>query len=123
MKKADGLNRRLDWKVEVDKDNENQIVVKDSWLCRLEKVIVEGPEVKILEKIKKARGKDEEVVRIVEEMKRAEVKVIQGKEWKMEGELVLKEEKVYISKNEELRMEIIWLHHDVPVVGYRESGR
>ena len=123
MKKADGLNRRLDWKVEVDKDNENQIVVKDSWLCRLEKVIVEGPEVKILEKIKKARGKDEEVVRIVEEMKRAEVKVIQGKEWKMEGELVLKDEKVYIFKNEELRMEIIWLHHDVPVVGHRESGR
>jgi len=36
----------------------------------------------------------------------------------MEGELVLKEEKVYISKNEELRMEIIWLHHNVPVAGH-----
>jgi len=35
----------------------------------------------------------------------------------MEGDLVLKEEKVYIPKDEELRMEIIWLHHDVPAAG------
>jgi len=84
MEKVDGLSRRPDWKVEVDKDNENQIVVKDSWLCRLEKVIIEGPEVKILEKIKKARGKDEEIDRIVEEMKKVGVKAIQGKNgrWK-----------------------------------------
>jgi len=25
---------------------------------------------------------------------------------------------VYVSKNDELRTEIIWLHHDVPVVGH-----
>jgi len=42
----------------------------------LEEVVIEGPEVGIIEKIKKARGKDEEVVRIVEEMKKAGVKVI-----------------------------------------------
>jgi len=28
MEKADGLSRRSDWKVGVDKDNENQVVVK-----------------------------------------------------------------------------------------------
>jgi len=33
--------------------------------------------------------------------------------------LVLKEEKVYVPKNEELRAEIIWLYHDVPVAGHR----
>jgi len=38
----------------------------------------------------------------------------------MEGNLVLKEEKVYVLKDEELRMEIIWLHHDVPIAGHRE---
>jgi len=116
MEKADGLSKRPDWKVGVDKNNENQIVVKDSWLRRLREVIIEGPEVEILEKIKKARDKDEEVVRIVEEMKKAGVKAIQEEEWKMEGELVLKEGKVYVSKDEELRMEIIRLHHDVPAV-------
>ena len=80
--------------------------------------MIEGPEVEILEKIKKARSKDEEIVRIVEEMKKAGVKAIQGEEWKMEGELVLKEGKVYVLKDEKLRTEIIQLHYDVPMAGY-----
>ena len=113
MRKVDGLSRRPDWKVGVDKDNKNQIIIKDHWLCRLEEVIIEESKVEILEKIKKARGKDEDVVRIVEEMKKAGVKAIQGEEWKMKGELVLKEGKVYVLKDEELRTEIIQLHHDV----------
>ena len=113
MRKVNRLSRRPDWKVGVDKDNENQIIIKDHWLCRLEKVIIEESKVEILEKIKKARGKDEDVVRIVEEMKKAGVKAIQGEEWKMKGELVLKEGKVYVLKDEELRTEIIQLHHNV----------
>ena len=36
----------------------------------------------------------------------------------MKGDLVLKKGKIYIPKDEELRMEIIWLHHDVPVAGH-----
>ena len=71
--KADGLSRRLDWKIGVDKNNKNQVVVKDSWVCKLEEVIIEEPEVEVVEKIKKARGKDKEVVRIVEEMKKTKV--------------------------------------------------
>ena len=31
---------------------------------------------------------------------------------------MLKKEKVYVPKNEELRIEIIQLHHDVPVAGH-----
>ena len=118
IEKADRLSRRLDWKIGVDKDNENQIIIKDSWLHRLEKVIIEGLEVEILEKIKKTRSKDKKVVRIVEKMKKAGVKVIQGEEWKMEEELVLKKGKVYVLKDEELRTEIIWLYHDVPMAGH-----
>jgi len=76
MGKVDELSRRPDWKIGVDKDNENQVVIIDSWLCKLEEVIIKGPEVDIIEKIKKAKSKDEEVVRIVEEMKKAGVKVI-----------------------------------------------
>ena len=80
MGKVDGLSRRPDWKVDTDKDNKNQIIIKDNWLHKLEEVIIEGPEVDIIEKIKKARGKDEEVVRIVEKMKKVGVKLIQGEE-------------------------------------------
>jgi len=52
-------------------------------------------------------------------MKKDGVKAIQGEEWKMEGELILKKGKVYVPKDEELRTEIIWLHHNIPVAGHR----
>ena len=73
----------------------------------------------MLEKIKKARSKNENVVRVVEEMKKAKVKELRGNEWKIKGELVLKEGKVYVPKDEELRAEVIRLHHDVPTAGHR----
>jgi len=41
---------------------------------------MEEPEVDIIEKIKKARGENKEVVRVVEEMKKVGVKVIRGEE-------------------------------------------
>ena len=107
MGKADGLSRRVDWKVGTDKDKDNQIFIKDNWIRNMYEVVIEGPEVELVEKIRKARSKDEDVVRIVEEMKRAGVKELRGNEWKIEGELVLKEGKVYIPKDEELRVEII----------------
>ena len=118
MGKADELSRRLDWKVGVDRDNKNQVIIKDHWIHNLQKVVIEGPEVELLEKIKKARSKDKDVVRVVEEMKKTKVKELKGDEWKIEGELVLKEEKVYVPKNEELRAEVIQLYYDVPVAGH-----
>ena len=81
-------------------------------------VVVEGPEVELVEKIKKARSKDEDVVRVVEEMKRAGVKELRGNEWKIEGDLMLKERKVYVPKDEELRVEVIRLHHNVLAAGH-----
>ena len=80
MEKADGLSRRLDWKIGVDQDNENQIFIKDNWIHSMYEVVVKGPEVDLLEKIKKARSKDEEIVRVVKEMKKAGVKELRGNE-------------------------------------------
>ena len=74
MRKADGLSRRVDWKVGVEKDNENQIFIKDNWIRSMQEVIVEGPEVDMLEKIKKVRSKDKKIVKVVEEMKKVRVK-------------------------------------------------
>jgi len=81
MGKADGLSKRVDWKIGVDRDNENQVLIKDNWIRSMQEVVVEGPEVDMLEKIKKARSKDEDIVRVVEKMKKAEVKELQGNEW------------------------------------------
>ena len=43
-------------------------------------MVIDGPEVDIVEKIKKARSKDKEIVRVVEEMKKVDVKVLREKE-------------------------------------------
>jgi len=80
--------------------------------------LIERLEEEIIIKIKEVRNKDEEVIKVVEEMKRAGVKMIREEEWQIEKGLVLKEERVYILKNEKLRVEIIWLHHDMPIVGH-----
>ena len=76
MGKMDSLDRRPDWKVGVDKNNKDQVFIKDCWLHSLHEVVIEEPEVDIVEKIKKVRGKDEEVVRVVEEMKKVGISVI-----------------------------------------------
>ena len=57
--------------------------------------------------MKNARSKDKEIVRVVEKMKKAEVKTLRGEEWQIEGDLVLREGKVYVLKDKELRIEII----------------
>jgi len=48
-------------------------------------------------------------------MKKTGVKILQGNEWQIEKDLVLKEGKIYVPKDGELRVEIIWLHHNVLV--------
>ncbi len=48
-------------------------------------------------------------------MKKVGVKVLRGDKQKIEGNLVLKEEKVYVLKNKKLRLEVIQLYHDVLV--------
>ena len=95
--------------------------IKKEWIHSLAKVIIEEFKADILEKIKIVREKDGEVVRIVEEMKKTKVKVLWEDKWQIEGDLVLKEEKVYMLKDKELRVEIIQLHHNIPVVRYEEK--
>ena len=76
MGKVDRLSRWPDWKVGIEKDNDNQVFIKDCWLCSLSEVVIEEPKVDILEKIKIARSKDKEVVGVVEKIKKAGVKVL-----------------------------------------------
>jgi len=54
MGKADGLSRRSDWKVGVEKDNKDHVLIKDSWIRNLQEIVIEGPEVELLEKNKKS---------------------------------------------------------------------
>ena len=56
-------------------------MIKEQWICSLVEAVIKKPKVDIIEKMKIARGKDKKVVRVVEEMKKTEVKVLQGDEW------------------------------------------
>ena len=82
MGKADSLSRRPDWEIGVERDNEDEMLVKKEWLenRRTEKVevIVEG--VDLLERVRKSKVKDDEVVKAVEEMKQAGVKMLRDEE-------------------------------------------
>jgi len=81
-------------------------------------VMVEGPEEELKEKIKRTREKDK-VVKVIEEMKKVGVKNLRGDEWEIKGDSILKKKKVYITKNEKLKVEIIWLHHDMLTVEHK----
>ena len=120
MGKADSLSKRVDWAVEVEKDNKNQVMLKEEWLeVRAMEQLVEGPKEEIVKKIKEARDKDKEVLKTVEKMKKAGIKMLRNEEGQIEEELVLKEGRVYVPKNEKLRVEIIWLYHNTPIAGHR----
>ena len=120
MEKVDSLSRRLDWKVGVERDNKDQKLVKPEQLevrkTEIVEVIVDG--VDLLEEVRKSKVKDDEVVKVVEEMKRAGVKMLRDEEQREVDGIMYKEGKVYVPKDDKLRMEIIRLHHDTPVEGY-----
>ena len=120
MGRADSLSRRVDWAERVERDNENQVMLKREQIeVRAIEQLVKEPEEEIVKKIKEVRDKDEEVIKAVEEMKKVGVKTLRDEEWQIEKGLVLKEERVYVPKDEKLKVEIIWLHHDTPIVGHK----
>jgi len=117
---ANSLRKRLDWKVKIKRDNKNKTLVKPEWLetRRVEKIeiIVEG--VDLLEKVKQSKVKDSEVVKVVKEIKQAGVKMLRDKEWKEIDSIMYKERKVYVPKDDKLRVEIIRLYYDMLVGGH-----
>ena len=67
MEKVNEPSRRLDWKVRIENDNSNQILIKEQWIY------------------------NEKIVRVVEEIKKVGIKKLWGEKWQVEKEL--KEEK------------------------------
>jgi len=82
MGKVDSLSRRPDWKIGVKKDNEDEMLVKLEWLevrkIEAVEIIVDG--IDLLEEVRKSKVKDDEVVKAVEEMRKARVKMLRDEE-------------------------------------------
>jgi len=112
--KADGLSRRPDWQEGVERDNEDQTLIKPEWVRGVETIVEEG---NLKERIKTAQEGDERVVKAVEELKKVGVKMLRDEEWKIENGVVLKEGRIYVPEGK-LRGEIIQLHYDTPLGGH-----
>jgi len=55
---------------------------------------------KLREKIKKAQEKDKKVVKAVEELKKAGIKMLRDEEWTVEEGIVMKEGQIYVPEEE-----------------------
>ena len=121
--KADSLSKRPDQEVRVEKDNEDKTLVKLEWLevRRTEAIEIIVDRIDLLEEIRKSKVKDDKVVKAVEEMKQAGVKMLRDEKQREVNGVMYKEGKVYIPKDDKLRAEIIRLHHDMPIGGHGEQ--
>ena len=79
--------------------------------------------VDLLEEVRKSKVKDDEVIKTVEEMKRAGVKMLRNKEQREVDSIMYIEGKVYVLKDDKLRTEIIRIHHNIPVGGHGEQQK
>ena len=84
MGQANSLSRRVDWAEGVERDNENQIILKRKWLeikaMDRKQWLIEGAKEDIIEKIKKSEARDDEVIKAVEEIKKVGVKMLRNEE-------------------------------------------
>ena len=87
----------------MEKDNEDQTLIRPEWVRGVETAIEEGD---LRKRIKKAQEGDKKVVKAVEELKKAGVKMLRDEEWEIEDGIVLKEGRIYILEGE-LRGEIM----------------
>jgi len=96
------------------------MLVKPKWLevRKTEKVEVIIEKVDLLEKVRWLKVKDNEVVKAVEKMKQAWIKMLRDKEWREINGIMYKERKIYMPKDNILKAEIIRLYHDTPVGEY-----
>ena len=78
----DSLSRQPDWQIGVERDNEDRVLVKKKWLevgvVQVIEVVIKG--VDLLEEIRKLDAKDNEVIKAIEEMKQAEMKMLRDEE-------------------------------------------
>ena len=82
IEKMDSLNKRPDQKVEVERNNEDKMLTKSKWLkarkTKRVEIIVE--EIDLLEKVRKSKIKNNEVVKAMKEMKQTGIKILKDEE-------------------------------------------
>jgi len=82
-------------------------------------LLIEEVKEEIIEKIKRIEAKNDEIVKVIEKMKKVGVKILRNNEWQIKNNLVLKERKIYVLRNKSLRLEIIQLYHNMLIAEHR----
>ena len=66
------MSMRIDWAERVERDSENQVMLKKEWLeiraMEKRQLLIKGAKEETIEKIKKSEVKNDEVVKAVEEI-------------------------------------------------------
>ena len=63
------------------------------------------------------------MIKAIEEIKQAGVKILRDKEWWEENSLMLKDRKVYVPRDKRLRAEIIQLYYNTPVGEHKKQWK
>ena len=99
----------------MENNNEDRTLIRLEWVKGVEMLVEDRS---LREKIKKVQEEDKKVVKVVEELKRVEMKSLRDKEWLIEEEILIKEECIYVPEGE-LRGEVVYLYYNMPVGEYR----
>jgi len=79
---VDSLSRQPDWQIGVERDNKDRVLLKKKWLevgvVQVIEVVIKG--VDLLEEIRKLDAKDNEVIKAIENIKQAEMKMLRNEE-------------------------------------------
>ena len=106
MGKADALLRCKDHMICIEEDNKGVLVILPENV-RQHQVLICNEGNKIYKKIKEATLKwlESEVFTIF-------------KDWKEEDGVIMKDKQMYVPDEEDLRLQVVKLHHDTPVAGH-----
>ena len=99
------------------------VKLKQLEVRKIEIVEIVVERVDLLEKVRQSKVKDNKVIKVVEEIKQAGIKILRDKEQREVDGIIYKEEKVYVPKNNKLRTEIIRLHYDMLVRDHRRQQK
>ena len=122
MLRADPLSRRPDHEEGVSSDNSDQTLLRPEFFAIKAMFSSQGATVddaKLLERIKKALSNDEmtkDYKSLLSSGPREFGKSLE--EWNFEKGLLLHRGKVYVPKDQSLRLDLIKLHHDMPTAGH-----
>jgi len=122
MRKPDALSWRPDHGNGAF-DNEDVVLLRPELIAvrALEGLHLEGPEQDILREIRQGNQKgdqEEPIAKVARELRQASSKTIHSMEWSEEDRVLRFRNKIYISRNSDLRRWVVLLCHNTKVAGH-----